>query len=49
MDAQGNLVDPATANADGPNEELVENNIQRSLNVFEDDDHDGEDDHGIGD
>ncbi len=38
------LVDPATANAGGPNESLVEDNIRRSINAFEDDDHDGHDD-----
>ncbi|MGH7539268.1 MAG: hypothetical protein ACREMF_11590 [Gemmatimonadales bacterium] len=38
------LVDPATANAGGPNESVVAENIQRSIDAFEDDDHDGHDD-----
>jgi hypothetical protein len=38
------LVDPATANAGGPNEALVRENIERSVNAFRDDDHDGHDD-----
>lgn len=37
----GRLVDPATANDDGPNEDLVEENIEASIEVFEDDDEDG--------
>lgn len=44
MDGSGNLVDPSTANKDGPNEELVENNIEASFEIFEDDDQDGDDD-----
>ena len=31
-------------NDGGPNEQLVENNIERSIDAFEDDDRDGEDD-----
>lgn len=42
--AAGDLVDPRTANDGGPNEQLVENNIERSIDAFEDDDRDGEDD-----
>ena len=38
------LVDPNTALAGEPNEELVEDNIERSFELFEDDDHDGEHD-----
>ena len=44
------LVDPASAAANGPNEALVESNIETSIEGFEDDDRDGEeegdDDHG---
>jgi hypothetical protein len=43
MDA---LVDPASANAGGPNQALVRENIQRSINAFRDEDHDGHDDQG---
>jgi hypothetical protein len=45
-DEAGGLVDPADANAGGPHESLVENNIQSTLHAFEDEDHDGTDDHG---
>ena len=38
------LIDPATASTGQPNESVVEENIQNSLDVYEDDDHDGEDD-----
>jgi hypothetical protein len=41
-DGQGNLIDPRTANRDEPNEELVEDNIEASLEIFEDDDRDGD-------
>lgn len=44
VDGSGNLIDPSTALADGPNEEIVEDNIERSFEAFEDDDEDGEDD-----
>ena len=40
------LVDPASANAGGPNQALVGENIQRSINAFRDEDHDGHDDQG---
>jgi hypothetical protein len=40
------VVDPATANAGGANEALVRENIQRSINAFRDEDHDGHDDQG---
>lgn len=42
--ADGSLIDPATANDGGPNEDLVEDNIENSIEGFEDDDFDGEDD-----
>jgi hypothetical protein len=38
------LIDPATANANGPNAQLVADNIKRSFRAFRDDDHDGHDD-----
>ena len=44
--SSGALVDPATANAGGPNAELVSTNIARSFVAFRDDDHDGWDDEG---
>jgi hypothetical protein len=44
--AGGALIDPVTANPGQPNEGLVEQNIQSSLDAFEDEDHDGRDDHG---
>ena len=40
----GLLVDPRTANDGGENEGLVEHNIKQSIEAFEDDDEDGEDD-----
>ena len=42
----GSLVDPATANKGRANEDLVEDNIERSIEGFEDDDRDGRDDRG---
>lgn len=45
-DGSGNLVDPATANTGNANESLVESNITSTLHAFEDEDHDGSDDHG---
>ena len=42
-------MDPATANAAEPNEALVRGNIQRSINAFKDDDHDGHDNESQGD
>jgi hypothetical protein len=39
-------VDPSTANHSGANEGLVKENIKTSLDAFEDEDHDGTDDHG---
>ena len=42
----GVLVDPATANVGLVNEGLVETNISATLHAFEDENHDGSDDHG---
>jgi hypothetical protein len=44
-DGTSGLVDPGTANAGGPNESLVEGNIQSTLHAFEDENEDGTDDH----
>jgi hypothetical protein len=41
----GLLVDPATANAGLANQALVESNIRTTLHAFEDENHDGTDDH----
>jgi len=41
----GLLVDPATANVGLANEALVEGNIRTTLHAFEDENHDGRDDH----
>jgi len=41
------FIDPATANKGGQYEGEVKSNIETSLNAFEDDDHDGEDDHSV--
>jgi hypothetical protein len=40
------LIDPATALKGQPNEGEVKSNIETSFNAFEDDNHDGGDDHG---
>jgi hypothetical protein len=45
-DGAGNLVDPESAGAGGANESLVKNNIGSTLHAFEDENHDGSDDHG---
>jgi len=45
-DAGGALVDPSTANVGGPNESRVNSNITQSFDAFEDENHDGTDDHG---
>ena len=42
-DGLGGLVDPATGNKGGANDQLVENNIRDSFRAFRDDDRDGED------
>jgi len=39
------LIDPATANKGGANENLVKENIKRSMKAFEDKDRDGNEDH----
>lgn len=44
--SSGTLIDPATANAGSANAALVSDNIRRSFKAFQDDDHDGRDDHG---
>ncbi len=44
--SSGALVDPATANAGGANENLVAANIRQSFHAFRDDDHNGVDDRG---
>lgn len=45
-DGSGNLIDPATANAGGANEQLVSDNVRRSFHAFEDNQHHGDDGHG---
>lgn len=45
-DGNGNLIDPATANAGGANEQLVSDNVRRSFHAFEDNQHHGDDGHG---
>lgn len=45
-DRNGNLIDPATANAGGANEQLVSDNVRRSFHAFEDNEHRGDDGHG---
>ena len=42
----GMLIDPSSANKGGPNESVVTTNIERSFEAFEDENHDGHDDHG---
>jgi hypothetical protein len=44
----GALVDPASANRGGPNEGVVKDNVAQSVDAFEDDNHDGHDDHHEG-
>jgi len=44
VDGGGALVDPATANKGEVNEGLVKENIKNSIDAFEDEDEDGEDD-----
>jgi hypothetical protein len=44
----GKLLDPASANAGGANEELVNDNIVRSFHAFEDENHNGCDDNNEG-
>jgi hypothetical protein len=40
-DQSGGLIDPDTANEGGPNKSLVEDNIEESMEAFEDDDRSG--------
>jgi hypothetical protein len=40
------LIDPSSANNGGPNESVVNSNITSSFDAFEDENHDGHDDHG---
>lgn len=42
--ANGVIIDPRTANAGGVNKQLVDDNIERSFDAFDDDDRDGRDD-----
>ncbi len=42
----GSLLDPSSGNAGQPNEAVIAQNIRASFHAFEDEDHDGEDDHG---
>lgn len=44
--ADGKLIDPATANKGGANENLVKENIKRSMKAFEDRDRDGDEQEG---
>ncbi|MDH3456869.1 MAG: hypothetical protein OER90_08510 [Gemmatimonadota bacterium] len=44
VDGAGNLLDPRTANKGGLNEGIVKENIKQSVEAFEDDDRDGDDD-----
>jgi len=44
--SDGTLFNPASANEDGPNEDVAEENIERSIEGFEDDDRDGDTDDG---
>lgn len=48
-DRNGALVDPATANAGGPNADLVAQNIRHSFRAFRDDHHRGDDGRGDAD
>ena len=41
VNGSGSRIDPTTANSGGANKSLVDANIKRSFDVFEDDDHDG--------
>ncbi len=46
VDESGNFFDPATALKGGPNEDLAEDNIENSIEAFEDEDEDGHEDDG---
>lgn len=43
--SDNSLIDPSSANNGGPNESAVETNIENSFQSFEDENHDGHDDH----
>jgi len=45
VDAAGELIDPTTANDGGVNAAMVSHNIHESFEAFEDENHDGENDH----
>lgn len=45
LDQSGNEINPADANKGGPFESIVNENIKRSIEAFEDDDGDGHEDH----
>jgi hypothetical protein len=45
-DANGALIDPSTASVGGPNAQTVDDNIAHSFHAFEDENRDGNDDHG---
>lgn len=45
LDGSGNLIDPASAAPGQPNEGVVTHNIRSSFHAFEDENHNGEDDH----
>ena len=47
VDGSGNLFDPATALKGEPNEDLAENNIENSIEAFEDEDEDGHEDDDV--
>ena len=47
--SDGMLVNPAEGNDDGRYEDLIEENIENSIEGYEDDDRDGEGDHGADD
>jgi hypothetical protein len=44
--SDNSLIDPSSANNGGPNESVVNSNITSSFDAFEDENHDGHDDHG---
>jgi hypothetical protein len=44
VDGSGTLVDPGTGNKGGVNESLIKENIKQSIEAFEDEDRDGDDD-----
>ena len=45
-DGSGTLIDPATANSGGANEQRVSDNVRRSFHAFEDNERHGDDGHG---